>query len=36
MSDAAVEKAVNLSFQLLGESAIDGAIDLAKFLWQSK
>ncbi len=36
MSDAAVEKAVNLTFQLLGESAIDGAIDLAKFLWQSK
>jgi hypothetical protein len=35
-SDAAVEKAVNLSFQLLGESALDSAIDFAKFIWQSK
>ena len=35
-SDAAVEKAVNLSFQLLGETALDGAIDFAKFLWQKK
>lgn len=35
-SDAAIEKAVNLTFQLLGESALDSAIDLAKFLWQSK
>lgn len=35
-SDAAVEKVVNLTFQLLGESALDSAIDLAKFLWQNK
>ncbi len=35
-SDAAIEKAVNFSFQLLGETALDGAIDFAKFLWQSK
>ncbi len=35
-TDAAVEKAVNLSFQLLGESALDSAVDFAKFLWQSK
>jgi hypothetical protein len=35
-SDAAVEKAVNLAFQLLGETALDGAIDFAKFLWQRK
>ncbi|MCA1750186.1 MAG: TetR family transcriptional regulator C-terminal domain-containing protein [Cryomorphaceae bacterium] len=35
-SDAAVEKAVNLTFQLLGESALDSAVDFAKFLWQSK
>ncbi len=35
-SDAAVEKAVNLTFQLLGETALDGAIDFAKFLWQRK
>lgn len=36
MSDAAVEKAVTLTFQLLGESALDSAVDFARFLWQSK
>ena len=36
MTDAAVEKAVNLSFQLLGESALDSAIDFARFIWQSR
>lgn len=35
-SDAAIEKAVTLSFQLLGESALDNALDFAKFIWQSK
>ncbi len=35
-TDAAIEKAVNFGFQLLGESALDSAIDLAKFLWQSR
>jgi AcrR family transcriptional regulator len=34
-SDAAVEKAVNLSFELLSESTLDKAIDFAKFIWQS-
>lgn len=35
-TDAAIEKAVNLSFQLLGDTTIDSFIDFAKFLWQSK
>ncbi len=35
-TDAAIEKAVNLSFQLLGESALDSMIDFAKFLMQSR
>lgn len=35
-TDAAIEKAVNLSFQLLGDTTIDSIIDFAKFLWQSK
>jgi AcrR family transcriptional regulator len=35
-TDAAIEKAVNLSFELLGESSLDRAIDFAKFLWQTK
>jgi hypothetical protein len=35
-TDAAIEKAVNLLFQLLTESTLDSAIDLAKFLWQSR
>src|SRR6056297_2204051 len=35
-SDAAIEKAVTLSFQLLGESARDNALDFAKFIWQSR
>lgn len=35
-SDAAVEKAVNLAFELLNESTIDRAIDFAKFIWQSR
>jgi hypothetical protein len=35
-TDAAIEKAVNLSFELLSESTLDRAIDFVKFLWQSK
>ena len=35
-TDAAVEKAVHLSFQILGDSTIDSIVDFAKFLWQSK
>lgn len=35
-TDAAIEKAVNLSFQLLGDTTLDHFIDFAKFLWQSK
>jgi len=34
-TDAAIEKAVNLSFELLSESSLDRAIDFMKFLWQS-
>ncbi len=35
-TDAAIEKAVHLSFDLMGRNAIDSAIDLAKFLIQKK
>ncbi|MEM9052740.1 MAG: TetR family transcriptional regulator C-terminal domain-containing protein [Bacteroidota bacterium] len=35
-TDAAIEKAVNLSFELLSESSLDRAIDFVKFLWQTK
>lgn len=35
-TDAAVEKAVNLSFELLGHSALDSVLDFAKFLLQSR
>jgi AcrR family transcriptional regulator len=35
-SDAAVEKSVNLAFDLIGKGAIDAAIDFGKFLYQSK
>ena len=35
-TDAAIEKAVNLSFQLLGDTTLDSFIDFAKFMWQSK
>lgn len=34
-TDAAIEKAVNLSFQLLGDTTLDSFIDFAKFIWQS-
>ena len=35
-SDAAVEKAVNLAFNILGDTTPDSIIDFAKFLWQSR
>jgi AcrR family transcriptional regulator len=35
-TDAAIEKSVNLAFDLMGKSAIDSFVDFAKFLFQSK
>ncbi|EON76554.1 hypothetical protein ADIS_3004 [Lunatimonas lonarensis] len=35
-TDAAVEKSVNLAFDLMGKSAVDSFVDFAKFLYQSK
>ncbi|WKN31797.1 TetR family transcriptional regulator C-terminal domain-containing protein [Porifericola rhodea] len=35
-TDAAIEKAVNLSFDLMSRSAIDAAFDFAKFLYQGR
>jgi AcrR family transcriptional regulator len=35
-TDAAVEKSVNLAFDLIGKGAIDTAFDFAKFLIQTK
>lgn len=35
-TDAAIEKAVNLSFELMAKSPLDGMIDFAKFLYQSR
>lgn len=35
-TDAAVEKSVNLAFDLIGKGAVDSFIDFAKFLYQSK
>lgn len=35
-TDAAIEKSVNLAFDLMGKSAIDSFLDFAKFLYQSK
>jgi hypothetical protein len=34
-TDAAVEKSVNLAFDLLGKGAVDSALDFGKFLYQS-
>lgn len=34
-TDAAVEKSVNLAFDLLGKGAVDSALDLGKFLYQT-
>jgi len=35
-TDVAIEKSVNLAFDLMGKSAVDSFLDLAKFLYQSK
>jgi len=35
-TDAAIEKSVNLAFDLIGKGAVDSAIDFAKFLYQNK
>ena len=35
-TDAVIEKAVNLSFDLMGKSPLDAAVDLAKFLLQNQ
>lgn len=35
-TDAAIEKSVNLAFDLIGKGAVDSVIDFAKFLYQSK
>lgn len=35
-TDAAVEKSLNLAFDLMGKGALDSAIDFAKFIYQSK
>ncbi len=35
-TDAAIEKSVNLGFDLMGKSALDSFIDFAKFIYQSK
>ena len=35
-TDVAIEKAVNLSFDLMGRSALDSALDFARFLYQRR
>lgn len=35
-TDAAIEKAVNLSFDLIGQTTLDSFIDFAKFVFQSR
>lgn len=35
-TDAAIEKAVNLSFDLMGRGPLDAMLDFAKFLYQNK
>ena len=35
-TDAAIEKSVNLAFDLIGKGAVDAAIDFGKFLYQNK
>lgn len=35
-TDAAIEKAVNLAFDLMGKSVVDSALDFAKFLFEKK
>ena len=35
-TDAAIEKSVNLAFDLIGKGAVDTAFDFAKFIFQNK
>ena len=35
-TDAAIEKSVNLAFDLIGKGAVDSTIDFAKFIYQSR
>lgn len=35
-TDAAIEKSVNLAFDLIGKGAVDSAIDFAKFVYQTR
>lgn len=35
-TDAAIEKSVNLAFDLIGKGAVDSMIDFTKFLYQTK
>ncbi len=35
-TDAAIEKSVNLAFDLMGKSALDSFLDFAKFMYQNK
>lgn len=35
-TDAAVEKSVNLAFDLIGKGAVDSAVDFIKFIYQSE
>lgn len=35
-TDAAIEKSVNLAFDLIGKGAVDSAFDFAKFLYQTR
>jgi hypothetical protein len=35
-TDAAIEKSLNLAFDLIGKGALDSAIDFAKFMYQTK
>jgi hypothetical protein len=35
-TDAAIEKSLNLAFDLIGKGALDSAIDFAKFMFQTK
>jgi len=35
-SDAFIEKSINLAFELIGQGALDTAVDFLKFLYQSK
>jgi hypothetical protein len=35
-TDAAIEKSVNLAFDLIGKGAVDSVVDFAKFMYQTK